>query len=101
MEKNMEQIFREKYPYGSHTVYGHYENNENLTLSSFHYGSDVEDFYGNDEFEYYLTIKKREVPKFVLGCLSKGFSSEEKFSIHALQKMCDEKGIRYTINSYV
>jgi hypothetical protein len=44
MEKNMEQIYREEFPHGSYSVYGEYGVNGDLVLSSFHYGSDVEDF---------------------------------------------------------
>ena len=45
MEKNMEQIYRKKFPNGSHTVYCQYGGMGDLTLSSFHYGSDVEDYW--------------------------------------------------------
>ena len=84
-------------------VEGERENKSDgsLILSDYSYGSDVEDFWGSDEIEYYLIISKDEVPKFLLNCLTKGFNSEEKFDFHGLQKMCDEKGIKYTANSYV
>ena len=49
MEKTMEQIYRKEFPHGSHSVYGEYGINRDLVLSSYHYGSDVEDFWGNDE----------------------------------------------------
>ena len=97
----MEQIYRKQFPHGSHTIYGQYDNHGNITISSFHYGSDVEDFWGNDEYEYYLTISKNEVPKFVLGCLAAGFNSEQRFSLHELQNMCDGKGIKYSTTSWV
>jgi len=97
----MEQIYRKQFPRGSHSVYGEYGVDGGLILSSYHYGSDVEDFWGNDEYEYYLTIDKNDVPKFILESLAKGFNSEEKFSIHGLQKMCDEKRIKYTTSSWV
>ena len=48
MEKTMEQIYRKEFPHGSHSVYGEYGINRDLVLSSYHYGSDVEDFWGND-----------------------------------------------------
>ena len=52
MEKKMEQIYREEFPQGSYSVYGEYGVNGDLILSSFHYGSDVEEYWGNDEYEY-------------------------------------------------
>ena len=64
MEKNMEQIYRKKFPNGSHTVYCQYGGMGDLTLSSFHYGSDVEDYWGNDEYEYYgLTPEQIQICK--------------------------------------
>lgn len=101
MEKNMEQIYREEFPHGSHSVYGEYGVNGDLVLSSFHYGSDVEEFWGNDEYEYYFIIEKDNVPKFVLEILTKGFNFEKKFTLHDLEKICDEKEIKYTTTSYV
>ena len=101
MEKNMEQIYREEFPCGSHTVYAQYDGHGDLTLSSFHYGSDVETFWGNDEYEYYFTIDKENLPKFFLNCLARGFNSEEKFTLHGLQEICDKEDIKYTTNTWV
>ena len=101
MEKTMEQIYRKEFPHGSHSVYGEYGINRDLVLSSYHYGSDVEDFWGNDEYEYCFIIDKDDVPKFLLESLTKGFNSEKKFTLHDLKDMCDKKGIKYTTTSYV
>ena len=97
----MEQIFREQYPDGSHTVYAKYSQKGDLTLSSHHFGGDVESFWGNDEFEFYLTIPKDEMPKFVVELLAKGFNTAEKFGVHPLKEMCEAKGIKYSTYSYV
>jgi hypothetical protein len=101
MEKNMEQIYREEYPHGSYSVYGECGVNGDLVLSSFHYGSDVEEFWGNDEYEYYLIIDKDNVHRFVLEILSKGFNSEEKLTFNDLKDICDEKGVKYSTTSWV
>ena len=101
MEKNMEQIYREEFPHGSYSVYGKYGVNGDLVLSSFHYGSDVGDFWGNDEYEYYFVVYKENLHKFFLNCLTKGFNSEEKFTLHDLQKICDKEGIKYSTNTWV
>ena len=97
----MKQIYRKEFPHGNHSVYGEYEINRDLVLSSYHYGSDVEGFWHNDEYEYYLIIDKDDVPKFLLESLSKGFNSKEKFTLHDLKEMCDKKGIKHTTTSYV
>ena len=101
MEKNMEQIYRKEFPHGSHSVYAEYGLNGDLTLSSHHYGSDVETFWGNDEYEYYLTIDKDELSKFMIHCLAKGFNSNKKFTLHDIQKVCDKERIKYSTNSWV
>ena len=75
----MEQIFREQYPDGSHTVYAKYSQKGDLTLSSHHFGGDVESFWENDGLKY-LTIPADEMPKFVVELLAKGFNTEEKFA---------------------
>lgn len=101
MEKTMEQIYRKEFPHGSFSVYGEYEINQDLVLSSYHYGLDVKGFWGNDEYEYYLIVDKDDVPKFLLESLTKGFNSEEKFTIQDLKDMCDSKGVKYSTTSYV
>ena len=97
----MEQIYREEFPHGSYSVYGEYGVNGDLILSSFHYGSDVEEYWGNDEYEYYLIIEKDYVTKFAIEFLIMGFNSEEKFTLHDLKDTCDEKGIKYSTHTYV
>jgi hypothetical protein len=101
MEKNMEQIYREEYPHGSYSVYGECGVNGDLVLSSFHYGSDVEEFWGNDEYEYYLIIEKDNVPKFMLEILVKVFNSEKKLTFNDLKDICDVKGIKYSTTTWV
>ena len=101
MEKTMEQIYRKEFPHGSYSVYGEYGINGDLILSDYHYGSDVKQFWGNDEYEYYFIIDKDDVQRFVLESLTKGFNTEEKFTLHDLKDMCDEKGIKYTTDTYV
>lgn len=101
MEKNMEQIYREEFPHGSYSVYGEYGVNGDLVLSSFHYGSDVEEFWGNDEYEYYLIIEKDNVPKFMLEILVKVFNSEKKLTFNDLKDICDVKGIKYSTTTWV
>ena len=99
MEKNMEQIYREELLHGSHTVYAQYDGHGDLILRSFHFGSDVEAFWGSDEYEYYFTVDKENLPKFFLNCLTRGFNSEEKLTLHDLQKICDKEGIKYSTNT--
>lgn len=101
MEKNMEQIYREEFPHGSYSVYGEYGVNGDLILSSFHYGSDVEEYWGNDEYEYYLIIEKDYVTKFAIEILIMGFNSEEKLTLYDLKVACDEKGIKYSTNTWI
>ena len=97
----MEQIYREEFPHGSYSVYGEYGVNGDLVLSSFHYGSDVEEFWGNDEYEYYLIIEKDNVPKFMLEILVKVFNSEKKLTFNDLKDICDVKGIKYSTTTWV
>tara|TARA_B100001778_G_C18344406_1_gene519052 strand:+ start:169 stop:474 length:306 start_codon:yes stop_codon:yes gene_type:complete len=101
MEKYMNEIYREEYPCGSYTVYGNYLGKGDLHLSEFHYGSDVEDFWGNDEYEYYFTILEKGLPEFFLACLTKGFNYKEKFTIESLKAMCDVLKIEYRTNVWV
>ncbi len=97
----MEEIYRKKFPHGSHTIYCQYVGRGDLTLSSFHNGSDVEDFWGNDEYEYYFTIPGKDAPKFFIKCLAKGFNSEERFTLKNLEEMCNELNIEYRTDSWV
>ena len=97
----MEQIYRKEFLHGSYSVYGEYGVNGDLVLSSFHYGSDVEEFWGNDEYEYYLIIEKDNIPKFLLEILTQAFNSEKKLTFNDLKDACDEKGIKYSTTTWV
>ncbi|MEL1230847.1 MAG: hypothetical protein VXA26_06005 [Candidatus Neomarinimicrobiota bacterium] len=96
----MEEIYREQYPDGSHTVYAGYFDN-GVQISDYQYGGGVETFWNNDEIEYNLTIPKDEMPKFFVEVLAKVFNAEEKFGIHQLKDMCEAKGIKYNTHIHV
>ena len=97
----MEEIYREQYPDGSHTVYAGYYPDGDLKISDYQYGGSVETFWNNDEVEYYLTIPKDEMPKFTVELLAKVFNAGEKFGIHQLKDMCEAKGIKYSTHIHV
>ena len=72
--------------------------------------TNVQSIFGNfneievkeDEGEIFDSLKdfSDEWVKF-LNILIMGFNSEEKFTLHDLKDICDDKGIKYSTNTWV
>ena len=64
-------------------------------------GEGVKEFWGTDEYEYFMMIHQKDVAKFVLCCLWKGFTFEERLSVSELRKLCDEYDINYETDNWM
>ena len=48
-----------------------------------------------------MMIHQKDVAKFVLCCLWKGFTFEERLSVSELRKLCDEYDINYETDNWM
>ena len=93
------QIFKCEYdlPKGkiNHNVYADWDDKGNLHFTEHDLGAGVKAVWGNDEYEYFLMIQQKDVAKFLLYCLWKGFTFEERMTVGDLRKICDDQNIKY------
>ena len=99
MEKNM-QVFKCEInnPNGkiNHNVHCDWDDQGNLHFCEHDLGEGVKEFWGTDEYEYFMMIHQKDVAKFVLCSFWKGFTFEERFTVKDLRKLCDEYKIEYS-----
>jgi len=104
MEKNM-QVFKCEFdlPNGkiNHNVHADWDDQGNLHFCEHDLGEGVKEFWGTDEYEYFMMIHQKDVAKFVLCCLWKGFTFEERLSVSELRKLCDEYDIEYETDNWM
>jgi len=67
----------------------------NLKIDGQDMGPLVEQFFGDDDFEYYLTIPKKELENFTLEVLKKTFNQTKPLSFYDLKDMCKDAGIKH------
>ena len=70
----------------------------NLTIDGQDMGPTVEQFFGDSDFEYYLTIPKSEIQNFTLEVLKKTFNQEKKLGFYDLRDICEDNGIKHHYN---
>ena len=75
-----------------------FDANDNLQINGQDMGPLVEQFFGDSDYEYYLTIPKNEVKKFTLEILKKAFNQNEALGYYDLIKVCDANKIKYSNN---
>ena len=75
-----------------------FDANGNLKIDGQDMGPTVEQFFGDSDFEYYLTIPKSEVQKFTLEVLKKTFNQEKQLGFYDLRDICEENGIKHHYN---
>ena len=99
MEKKM-QVFKceIKNPNGkiNHNVHCNWDDQGNLHFYEHDLGKGVKEFWGTDEYEYFMMIHQKDVAKFILYSFWKGFTFEERFTVGDLRKLCDEHKIEYS-----
>ena len=99
MEKNM-QVFKCEInnPNGkiNHNVHCDWDDQGNLHFCEHDLGEGVKEFWGIDEYEYFMMIHQKDVAKFVLCSFWKGFTFEERFTVKDLRELCDEYEIEYS-----
>lgn len=98
MEKNM-QIFKCEINNLNgkinHNVHCDWDNQGNLHFCEQDLGEGVKEFWGTDEYEYFMMIPQKNVAKFILCSFWKGFTFEERFTVKNLRELCDEYEIEY------
>lgn len=98
MEKYM-QVFKCEInnPNGkiNHNVHCDWDNQGNLHFCEQDLGEGVKEFWGTDEYEYFMMIPQKNVAKFILCSFWKGFTFEERFTVKDLRELCDEYEIEY------
>ena len=95
MEENM-QVFKCNLGKINHNVHCDFDNQGNLHFCEHDLGEGVEEFWGTDEYEYFMTVHQKHVAKFIICCFWKAFNFEEKFTVEDLRNLCDEFKVEYS-----
>ena len=80
----------------NHNVHCDWDDQGNLHFCEHDLGDGVKEFWGTDEYEYFMMIHQKDVAKFILCSFWKGFTFEERFTVKDLRALCDEYDIEYS-----
>ena len=67
-----------------------------LVLEGYDFGKSVEDFWGDDDYEFWRVVKAEDVPKVLLELIKDRFNSDTDF-----KNWLDSKGIKSLFDSWV
>ena len=98
------QVFKCEFNHPSgkinHNVHCDWDDQGNLHFCEHDLGKGVKEFWGTDEYEYFMMIPQKDVAKFILCSFWKGFTFEERFTVAELRKLCDEYEIKYSTDNW-
>ena len=78
-----------------HQVHADWDSKGNLHFSEIDEGEGVKECWNRDKYEYFFMVEKKDVAKFFLYCLWKGFTFEDRLTVADLKDVCDEVGVKY------
>ena len=84
----------------NHSVNAKFDEHGNLNFTEHDMGDGVTEFWGRDEYEYFLMIPEKEVARFTIGSFLTSFNLGQKVTVGDLKTMCDEMKIKYLVNSW-
>lgn len=71
-----------------------------LRIDGWDMGSTVEEFWGDDDYEYWLVIPPGEIPKLSVELLRYAFNAENALRFSELRKLCEEAGIEVKFGNW-
>jgi len=78
-----------------HTLSAEIQDTGVLVLSGYDCGPSVEKFFGDFDYEYWLTVKAENVPSVLLNLIKDSFKSNVEF-----KKWLKDKGIPFDFKSF-
>jgi hypothetical protein len=78
-----------------HQVHVDWDSKGNLHFAEIDEGEGVKEWWNRDKYEYFFMVEQKDVAKFFLYCLWKGFTLEGRLTVADLKDMCDEVDIKY------
>ena len=85
----------------NHNVHCEWDDQGNLHFCEHDLGEGVKEFWGTDEYEYFMMIPQKHVAKFILCSFWKGFTFEKRFTVKDLRDLCDEYEINFGATKYI
>ena len=82
----------------NHNVHCDWDDQGNLHFCEHDLGDGVKEFWGTDEYEYFMMIPQKHVAKFILCSFWKGFTFEERFTVKELRELSSNTSIKIKNN---
>ena len=83
------------------SIEANFNSNGDLSIDGQDMGPLVEEFWGDSDYEYFLTIPKSEMNDFILVLIKKAFSKNGKLHFSDLMNICKENEIKYHYDYWI
>ena len=78
-----------------HNLYAEVKDNGDLLLSGYDSGPSVKEYFGDFDYEYWLTVKSEHIPNILLNLIKERFKNDYEF-----KDWLKEKDIPYDFATY-
>ena len=82
-------------------IEANFDNSGNLVISGADIGPSVETYWGDIDYEYFLSVYKKDMEKLFLLLLKESFKSKEALDFTKIKKICETNEIKAIFDYWI
>ena len=99
------EIYKEKWETAkgneATSIEANFDNSGNLVISGADIGPSVETYWGDIDYEYFLSVYKKDMEKLFLLLLKESFNSKEALDFTKIKKICEANEIKAIFDYWI
>ena len=95
------EIYKEEKGNEATSIEANFDNSGNLVISGAAIGPSVESFWGDIDYEYFLSVYKQDMEKLFLLLLKESFNSNEALDFTKIKKICEANEIKAVFDYWI
>ena len=95
------EIYKEEKGNEATQIEANFDNSGNLVISGADIGPSVEAYWGDIDYEYFLSVYKKDMEKLFLLLLKESFNSKEALDFTKIKKICEANEIKAIFDYWI
>ena len=95
------EIYKEEKGNEATSIEANFDNSGNLVISGAAIGPSVETYWGDIDYEYFLSVYKQDMEKLFLLLLKESFNSNEALDFTKIKKICEANEIKAVFDYWI
>ena len=95
------EIYKEEKGNEATHIEANFDDSGNLVISGADIGPSVETYWGDIDYEYFLSVYKKDMEKLFLLLLKESFNSKEALDFNKIKKICEANEIKAIFDYWI